>query len=97
IDGPNKNSTNFKIILLFKHLNIPIITNTNNTQPITISDPYIPLEKIFQYNNLYNSFKHQLQTKQILFLEQLTSTNNYTLLDWTHISSRLNYLPKGCK
>ena len=60
IDGPNKNSTNFKIILLFKYLNIPIITNTNNTQPITISDLYTPLEKNFQYDNLYNSFKHQL-------------------------------------
>src|SRR5437868_11443803 len=31
IDGPNKNSTNFKIILLFNYLNIPILTNTNNT------------------------------------------------------------------
>jgi len=97
IDGSNKNSTNFKIILLFNYLNIPILTNTNNTQPITISDPYTPLEKIFQHNNLYNSFKHQLRTKQILFLEQLTSSDNHTLLDWTHISPRLNYLPKGCK
>ena len=30
IDGSNKNSTNFKIILLFNYLNIPILTNTNN-------------------------------------------------------------------
>src|SRR5205085_9338352 len=96
IDSPNKNSTNFKIILLFHYSNISILTNTNNRQPTTISDPYIPLEKIFQHN-LYNSFKHQLQTKQILFLEQLTSADNYTLLNWSHIFLRLNYLSKGHK
>jgi len=78
-------------------LNIPILTHTNNRQPTTISDPYTPLEKILQHNNLYNSFKHQLRTKQILFLEQLTSADNHTLLDWTHISLRLNYLPKSHK
>ena len=60
IDSPNKNSTNFKIILLLKHLNIPISTNTNNRQSITILDLYIPLEKILQHNNFYNSFKYQL-------------------------------------
>src|SRR5205085_8618839 len=97
IDGPNKHSTNFKIILLCNYLNIPILTNTNNSQPTTISDPYTPLEKILQHNNFYNSFKHQLRIKQILFLEQLTSADNYTLLDWTYISPRLNYLSKGRK
>ena len=73
------------------------MTNSNNRQPITISDSYTPLEGILKQDNFYNSYKHQLQTKQILFLEQLTSADNQTLLDWIYISLRLNCLPKGHK
>jgi hypothetical protein len=95
IDGLNKNTTTFKIILLFKYLNLTITTNSNLSIPHTINSLYTLIEQFLSSDKSYLTFKQQLRSKRILFLEQLTSADNTTLLLWNHISSRLNYLPKG--
>jgi ribonuclease HI/endonuclease/exonuclease/phosphatase family metal-dependent hydrolase len=95
IDGLNKNTTTFKIILLFKYLNLTITTNSNLSTPHTINSSHTPIEQFLSSDKSYSIFKQQLRSKRILFLEQLTSADNTTLLLWNHISPRLNYLPKG--
>jgi ribonuclease HI len=97
IDGFNKHTTNFKIIKLLSHFQFTISNNLNTTQPYTFLNPYTPLENILNKHINYLTFKKQLRTKKIIFLEQLTSSSNDILLDWKHISTRLNYIPTGCK
>jgi ribonuclease HI len=96
IDGPNKLTTNFKIIQLLNHLGIDI-PKSSNSYPHTLSEGSISLESILNSHPKYSMFKTQLRHHQILFLDQLTSFNNQYLLDWKHISPRINKIPKGKK
>src|SRR5260364_202002 len=80
IDGPNRLTTTFKIILLLKRLEINIIANPNITWPKVINSGNLPLEQILQHYSKYKTFKQQLYHKQILYLEQLCSADNQTLL-----------------
>src|SRR5260364_29319 len=73
IDGPNRLTTTFKIILLLKRLEINIIANSNITWPKVINSGNLPLEQILQYHPKYKTLKQQLHHKQILYLEQLCS------------------------
>src|SRR5260363_347941 len=94
IDGPNKYSTTFKLIQLLNHSETSISAHTEILLPFTINLPYTPLESLLHYHPQYTTFKRQLRSKHILFLEQLTSYDNTTLLSWSHISSRiLNLIP----
>ncbi|KAF0526188.1 RNA-directed DNA polymerase from mobile element jockey-like [Gigaspora margarita] len=95
IDGINKNTTTFKITLLLRHLDSTIHAHTDILQPYTINLPYTSLEKILNSYPLYPTFKHQLHSKHIIFLEQLTSFDNTTLLAWNHISPRIGSLIPG--
>ena len=95
IDGPNRLTTTFKIILLLKRLEINIIANPNITWPKVVNSGNLPLEQILQHHPKYKTFKQQLRHKQILYLEQLCSADNQTLLSWKHLSPRLHHLPTG--
>ena len=63
--------------------------------PHTITHTAYPLEKLLNKHNSYNIFKKQLKIKNILYLDQLTTMDNSTLLKWEHLSPRIGYLPKG--
>ncbi|CAG8855648.1 38278_t:CDS:1, partial [Gigaspora margarita] len=52
----------------------------------------LPFEQILQHHPKYKTFKQQLRHKQILYLEQLYSADNQTLLSWKHLLPRLHYL-----
>ena len=95
IDGANKHTTTFHIIQLLRYINITILAH--NTLPHTLQYPYTPLETILNTHTEYTNFKKQLRAKHILYLEQLTSYDNSTLLDWLHISPRINQIPTGRK
>ena len=95
IDRINKNTTIFKIILLLRHLDSTIYAHSDILQPYTINLPYTPLEKILGSHPLYPTFKCQIRSKHIIFLEQLTSFDNTTLLAWNHISPRIGSLIPG--
>jgi len=95
IDGPNRYTTNFKIIQLFKHLGWTINSNPNFNIPFTIKEGAISLESILSSHSKYPTFKKQIRHHHLLFLDQLTSFDNSCLLDWKHISPRLNKIPKG--
>ena len=97
IDGPNKNTTTFKIILLINQLQSSISSHQNTLQPYTLQHPYTPLENILKTHPQYINFKKQLCNKKIIYLEQLTSYDNRTLLQWSHISPHIDYLPTGRK
>jgi len=97
IDGPNKRTTIFKIIQLLNYLQLTIQTHFNFLKPYTLHNLYTPIEKLLQIHKLYSQFKKQLHTKQIIYLEQLTSSDNTVLLDWQHISPCLQYISKGRK
>ena len=97
IDGPNRHTTNFKIIQLLNHMGITVQANSNILWPQTIENNCTPLERILSKHPKYSTFKQQLRHKQILYLEQLCSTDNTTLLTWQHISPRLLHLPTGRK
>ena len=79
IDGPNKHSTTFKIILLLNYLESSIFAHTEILHLFTINLLYTLLESLLFYYSQYTTFKRQLCSKHILFLEQLTSYNNTTL------------------
>ena len=95
IDGPNKLSTNFKIIQLFKHLGWSINSNSNFNIPYTIKEGSISLESLLSTYPNYATFKKQIRHHHLLFLDQLLTFDNSCLLDWKHISPRLNKIPKG--
>jgi len=95
IDGPNKQTTNFKIIQLFKHLGWTINPNPSYSIPYTIKEGNISLESLLSSHPKYSTFKKQIRHHHLLFLDQLTSFDNSCLLDWKHISPRLNKIPKG--
>src|SRR6185295_6753077 len=95
IDGPNKLTLNFKIIQLLQHLGISIIANSNVIWPNTTQDGHQPLEPILNQHPKYNTFRKQLRKNNILFLEQLCTADNSTLLKWHHLSPRLHHLTKG--
>ena len=97
IDEPNKHTTTFKIIQLLNDLQLTIQTHSSYSKPFTLQHPYTSIEKLLHSHKLYPQFKKQLHTKQIIYLEQLTSSDNSVLLDWQHISSRIQQIPKGCK
>ena len=97
IDGPNKHCTTFKIIQLLNYLQISIHSYSNSSWPKIINDSNTPLENILSNHPKYNTFKQQLRHKNILYLEQLCSADNNTLLDWSHLSPRLLHIPKGKK
>ena len=80
IDGPNKLTLNFKIIQLLQHLGISILANSNVLWPYTIHDGYQPLEPILIQHPKYNTFRKQLRKNNILYLEQLCTADNSTLL-----------------
>ena len=61
----------------------------------TITHTAYPLEKLLNKHNSYNIFKKQLKIKNILYLDQLTTMDNSTLLKWEHLSQQIGYLPKG--
>src|SRR5260363_286757 len=63
--------------------------------PQTIDNGGTSLEKILTKHPKYNTFKQQLCHKHILYLEQLCSVDNNTLLDWQHLLPRLLHLPTG--
>ena len=63
--------------------------------PNTIIYEAYSLELLLNQYNSYNIFKKQLKTKNILYLDQLTTMDNSTLLKWEHLSPRIGYLPKG--
>jgi len=81
INGKNKYSTNFKIIQLLQHLNMQIDAHSSIIWPNTIIHNAYPLELLFNQHNAYNIFKKQLKTKNILYLDQLTTMDNSTLLE----------------
>src|SRR5260363_176110 len=95
IDGPNRHTTNFKIILLFKHLNCIISTNINWNIPFIIKEGSVSLESILSSHPKYSTFKKQIRHHHLLYLDQLTTFDNLHLLNWKHISPRLNKIPKG--
>ena len=95
IDGPNKHSTNFKIIQLFKHLGITFTSNPTYNIPHTIQEGSISLESLLCSHPKYLTFKKQLKYHGILYLDQLTTFDNSCLLDWKHISSCIHKIPKG--
>ena len=95
IDGPNRFTTNFKIIQLLKHLEWEISPSPNTPIPFLIQEGSITLESILSSHPNYSTFKKQLRHHHILFLDQLTTSNNIHLLNWKHISPRLNKIPKG--
>ena len=97
IDGKNKYSTNFKIIQLLQHLNMQIDAHSSIIWPNTIIHNAYPLELLLNQHNAYNTFKKQLKTKNILYLDQLTTMDNSSLLEWEHLSPRIGYLPRGKK
>ena len=97
IDGPNRNSLNFKIIQLFTHLGLTISVNSNSTWPHTINNSGQALEPILSQHSKYLTFKKQLRQANIMYLEQLYTTDNSTLLDWKHLLPRLLYLLKDRK
>ena len=80
INGINKHSTNFKIIQLLKHLDIQISSHSSITWPNTIKQNTLPIENLLGQHKSYNTFKKQLHTKRILYLDQLTSIDNSVLL-----------------
>src|SRR5260363_145044 len=95
VDGPNRLTTTFKIILLFSRPGISVTANDNIAWPQTISGSNFPLEQVLRTHTKYKLFKKQLQNKQIMYLEQLCSADNKVLLAWQHISPRIHHLPKG--
>jgi hypothetical protein len=95
IDGPNKHTTNFKIIQLFKHLGIIFTPNLLYNILYTIQEGSISLESILSPHTKYSIFKKQLRYHSILYLDQLTTFDNSCLLEWKHISPRINKIPKG--
>ena len=80
IDGKNKYSTNFKIIQLLQYLNMQIDAHYSIMLPYTITHTAYPLKKLLNKHNSYNIFKKQLKIKNILYLDQLTTIDNSTLL-----------------
>ena len=97
IDGPNKQTTSFKIIQLFSHLGLSVTPNPMYNIPYTVDTRTITLESILSSHSKYLSFKKQLRQHHILFLDQLTTYDNSCLLDWKHISPRIHKVPKGRK
>jgi hypothetical protein len=97
IDGPNKQTTSFKIIQLFSHLGLSVTPNPMYNIPYTVDTGTITLESILSSHSKYPSFKKQLRQHHILFLDQLTTYDNSCLLDWKHISPRIHKVPKGRK
>ena len=97
VDGKNKYSTNFKIIQLLQHLNMQIDAHSSIIWPNTIIHNVYPLELLLNQHDAYNTFKKQLKTKNILYLDQLTTMDNSSLLEWEHLSPRIGYLPRGKK
>jgi ribonuclease HI len=95
IDGPNKSTTNFKIIQLINHLGWNVSSNNASNIPFTLNEGTVTLESILSSHPKYSIFKKQIRHCQLLFLDQLTTYDNICLLDWKHISPRLNKLPKG--
>jgi hypothetical protein len=95
IDGPNKYTTNFKIIQLLTHLNMQITANQEIIWPKTISNAHQPIEPILIQHPQYIQFKKQLRHHKILYLEQLCTADNSTLLCWQDLSPRLHQIPKG--
>ena len=80
IDKKNKYSTNFKIIQLLQYLNIQIDAHYSIAWLHTITHIAYPLEKLLNEHNSYCTFKKQLKIKNILYLDQLTTMDNTTLL-----------------
>ncbi|CAG8854782.1 37721_t:CDS:1, partial [Gigaspora margarita] len=74
---------------------INIIANPNIIWPKVINSRSLPLEQILQHHSKYKTFKQQLHYKQILYLKQLCSADNQTLLSWKHLSPSLQHLPTG--
>jgi hypothetical protein len=81
IDGPNRHSLNFKITQLLFHLELTISVNSNLTWPYTISNGGQSLESILSQHPKYSTFKKQLRQSNIMYLEQLCTADNSTLLD----------------
>ena len=79
--SPNRNTTNFKIIQLFKHLGWTINTNLNFNILFTNKDGSISLESILSSHPKYSTFKNQIRHYHLLFLDQLTSFDNSCLLN----------------
>ena len=94
-DRKNKYSTNFKIIQLLQYLNIQIDTYYSIVWPYTIIYTAYPLEKLLNKYNSYCIFKKQLKIKNILYLDQLTTIDNSTLLKWKYLSPQISYLSNG--
>src|SRR5437868_8954310 len=65
--------------------------------PNTIIHNAYPLELLLNQHDAYNTFKKQHKTKNILYLDQLTTMDNSSLLEWEHLSPRIGYLPRGKK
>ena len=53
IDGPNKNTTTYKIIQLFNKLQLTIQANSNILRPYTLQHSYTPIEQILTTHKLY--------------------------------------------
>ena len=61
----------------------------------TIKNGYQPLEQILNQHPKYYIFRKQLRKNKILYLEQLCTADNSTLLKWQHLSPRLHLLIRG--
>jgi len=81
IDGPNKHTTNFKRIQLFKHLGITFTSNPTYNIPYTIQQGSISLESLLSSHPKYPTFKKQLKHYGILYLDQLITFDNLYLLN----------------
>ena len=75
-------------------LNIVITANNNYQWPKTYQHKVYLLELILNKYSFYITFKQQLHKKNLMYLDQLTTSENNTLLKWQHISPRLQYLLK---
>ena len=97
VDGQNKHTLNFKIIQLLPQIAVTIRANPNIAWPNIIHHQLQPLEPILKQHSKYITFKKQLRRLNLLYLEQLCTSDNTTLLEWYHLSPRISHLPKGRK
>ena len=72
-----------------------ITANQEIICPKTISNAHQPTEPILIQYPQYIQFKKQLRHHKILYLEQLCTADNSTLLCWQDLSPRLHQIPKG--
>ena len=92
-----KNNLIALILTITSKLQYKIIAN--NHDEFNIQGGIIPIINIFSDSNTYNKISKDLKNKNILFLDQITSTDSDLLLTWQDLASRdiLNKVSKTPK